>query len=83
MKDRRQNDDKMMFLLGEISSDVKGINARLDKVNGRLDKHDIKIDVLESEKDQELGKAKVHAWVAGGFSSIVVAVILTMLGIRK
>lgn len=43
-----------------------------DFVIKKLEDIDKKIDVLNAFMHQEKGKAKVHAWLAGGTMSIVI-----------
>ena len=56
---------QLFQLMGEVHSDVKGINSRLDRMNGSIKSHDEKIDVLESCKDQMKDKSAAYGLVGG------------------
>lgn len=76
------NSPEALFMLGEISSDVKGIMARLDFQNGRIGKLEDRTKSLESTRDVQSGVTKVWGLVTGAASSVVV-LLLDYLFTRK
>lgn len=71
--------DKILYELGEIKGELKGINQRLDRVNGRIDDHDDKINALEGFKDEIIGgekqkikTASLGGALAGGFVTAII-----------
>lgn len=65
-----------MFMLGEITSSVKGIEKHLETQNGRIKTNESKIDELETYRDEQRGVARIHGWIAGIGGSIITALVL-------
>lgn len=75
--DNEKLHESIMYLLGEIKAELKGVNQRLDTVNGRIGKHDTIIDQITKEQDELRGERKAHAkqsaWIASTISIIIAA----------
>ena len=62
--------DKIMYSLGEITGELKGIRIQLEKINGRLDNHGERLD--NQAKDMEGIKVKAAIFGSGfGFGVII------------
>lgn len=70
--DPRHNDEKIMYMLGEINSSVKSINEKIASNTVRIDKHDYKMDILEKWQDNITGKFAVIA--------IILSIAITLFG---
>ena len=68
--EQRHNDEKIMYILGQLDAKMDGVHLRLDKVNGRLDKHGNVINELETSRDVAVGKTSVFAMIGGLVVSI-------------
>lgn len=71
--------NQVMFLLGQVDGGIKGINARLDKINGRLDRHDTKIEDLDKAKSEQTGSVKIIAGIWGVTSSVIIGIITWLI----
>jgi len=63
MVDNKHNE--IMFTLGELRSDVKGINSRLDALNGKTAETVKRVDNLEATRDEQRGGWKLFAMLGG------------------
>ena len=65
MEPNNEKHGEILYMLGEIRGDVKGINERLNKINGRIDKHDLTL--------AEFNNFKIRAGVFGGLLGFAVS----------
>lgn len=68
--------------IGDVKSDVSGqsetltaIHEQTQKTNGRVTKLEGSVDILQSDKDQRVGKMTIYGAVGGFISAIVVGFI--------
>lgn len=66
--DKTELHNQIMFMLGEIKSDVKTIKEQTIKTNGR-------VDSLERESLQKQGKMSVLGAFGGVASSLIIIII--------
>lgn len=57
--------------VGRIEGEVRGINARLDKMNGTIGANTDKIDGLETDRDKQRGVFAVIGAIAGVVATFV------------
>lgn len=65
-----KNDNKIMYMLGQIDSNVKSLMGRADNIDTTLKEHDHALDELKKIKDQAIGKVAGVSFVV----SILVAI---------
>lgn len=61
--------NEIMYMLGSISSDIKGINAHLEKLNGKTEKTANRVDDLERGEIARQAKASVWGILGGAIIS--------------
>ena len=66
-----------MTTLTRIDERTLNIVKHLEILNGRVNKHDGEIDSLKESRDIQKGEGKVHGWIAGIASSVVVGVLIS------
>lgn len=68
---------------GREEGKIDGINQRLDTVNGRLGKHDDRLGILDSFKDNLKGKVAVISLLVGGIGAFLGNLIISYLPLHK
>lgn len=73
------NHEIIMKTLGELTSEVKGINSRLDRMNGAVSENTRKIALIELWKEGLSGKLSVIYIFVGGIITVVVNWVVTIV----
>lgn len=75
MENNHDTHSQIMFLLGEIRGDIKGVHQRLDALNGKTAKNSSRIDDLEIKEATRAGKAVGMGLVGGSVISVIAWVV--------
>lgn len=63
---------EIMYKLGEISSDIKSINSRLEETKDTLKTQSIDIQSLKTYQDNQKGQITILSIVWGSISALII-----------